>query len=115
MTKWNSLGLPRHNGRSSEEVPVLTVLELAWGLPFLGPRTMAEGVREISTHAEQFERNYELIVVFTSHLKNYWLPLANIMSIREVPSRNNPIYGPFNMHIVRLLGMHQPLFKFLGT
>lgn len=113
-TKWFALGLPLHTGNPNAEVPVLTVLELAWGLPLLHHGKIEHAANEIGRYAQQFETTYEMITVFIGHLKNYWVPLAREISMRNTPFLQNHVPGVFQMHIMRLLGKHQTLFKFLG-
>lgn len=117
-SKWLALGLPQHDRNHeqlSEEHEFLSVLEYAWGLPLIQRDRFEEGVAAITTHAQPFiDQNYEMVAVFIVHLRK-WIQIADIISIRRIPSRNNDIACAFNGQIVRLLGEQAPFFHFLST
>lgn len=89
------------------------MLEYSIALSYLRADLIKEGVDIITRLAD--ESNNNKIDKFVKYLRKYWLPIANIISVWNVPIRTNNLCENFHMLVNKRYGRHPRLWNMLRT
>ena len=111
VKKWSALKIP---------VSLEYILEKAYALAHLPSNLISEGFEHIVNLIDGLtlvdninDEDVNALQAFSTYLRTYWIPLADVVSVFEKPVRTNNTCENFHLYAGRRLGYRTNIYKFL--
>ena len=112
VKKWTPLKIP---------IEFEYILEKAYALAHLPSGLIPEGMAHLTALIDGLSQRGNINInalnslqIFSTYLRTFWIPLADVFSVFGKPVRTNNTCENFHLYAGRRLGCRTNIYKFLG-